>query len=93
MQSYRVVVPYLWTEIIGHKLYDSGAWSRGVMMGVNVVNHVLWYGVVTRSSPGMTTEYATDSKVKSFEGAMLLECFNCILRASRSETARRGSEW
>ena len=48
---------------------------------------VLWYRIVTVSAPGVAAEYATDSKVQTFDRSVFAECFESILGTGRSEAA------
>ena len=41
------------------------------------------------ASPRMASQYSADAQVKSFERPMFPECFKCILRTCRGETAAR----
>ena len=41
------------------------------------------------ASPRMASQYSADAQVKSFERPMFPECFKCILRTGRGETATR----
>ena len=48
---------------------------------------VLWYRIITVSAPGVAAEYATDSKVQTFDRSVFAECFESILGTGRSEAA------
>ena len=45
------------------------------------------------SAPRMTTQQSAQCEPKSFEGSVLSECFDCVLRASGSEPASWRREW
>ena len=49
----------------------------------------LRHRVVTASSPRVTTQYAANGEVKSFDGAIFLQRFDGVLRTSGSEAACR----
>ena len=50
--------------------------------------NALRHRVVARTSPGVATQDAADGQVQSFEGAVLADGFDGILRAGGGEAAR-----
>ncbi len=52
----------------------------------------LWHRIITASTPGMTTQKASDSKIESLERTMLAECLQRIGGTGRSESACRRLE-
>lgn len=46
-------------------------------------------GIVAVASPRMTAEDAAHGEVESLDGAVLLDGFNCVLRAGGCKAARR----
>ena len=90
MQTHRVEMPLLEIEVLKRKLHNGLTRYLRIMMSMDVVNHktlLLWYGIITRTTPGMTTEDTTYSEIETTKRAMLLQCLNGILRTSRSKAA------
>lgn len=47
----------------------------------------LWHGVITATSPGMTTAYSFDCQPHSFKHPMFFQCFSSIMRTGGGITA------
>jgi hypothetical protein len=50
----------------------------------------LWYGVVSMTAPGMTTQDALHSQIETLEHSMFAKCLEGILRTCGSESAAWG---
>lgn len=56
----------------------------GCISSIHLFTPVIFWRnrVVAAGSPWVAPQYAVDSKINSFKGAVYFKCFNCILRAA-----------
>jgi hypothetical protein len=70
-----------WIMYNGQWIMYNGQW--GLPM------ELLGDGIVAVATPRMTAEDAAHGEVESLDGAVLLDGFNCVLRAGGCKAARR----